>query len=96
MLIEEQNKQGVITESKILDLRNVDLAMARMVDGRPVLVVTFLTYQTNIARDQNGVIVEGKENAANRVGYVVALYREADRHPVTGGWKVIEIGTQAA
>lgn len=96
MTIDERTSQGLVVDTKVMDLRDVDLAMARLIDGRPVLVVSFVTYQVTMVRDATGAVVEGKENAIERVGYVMALYREADRHPVTGGWKVIEVGIQSA
>lgn len=70
--------------------------MARIIDTRPVLVVSFVTYQVSTVRDREGKVVEGKEDAVEKVTYIIALYREADRNPVTGGWKVIEIGIQSA
>lgn len=96
MTIDQQRQEGHVIDSKVMDLRNVDLAMARMIDGRPVLVVSFMTYQVTLIRDASGLVIEGKENDISRVGYVMALYREADRHPITGGWKVIEIGIESA
>lgn len=38
-------ERGLKIESKILDISQVDLAMGRVLDQGPVLVITFITQQ---------------------------------------------------
>jgi len=47
---------------RIFDLRDVDLALAQVVDEKPVLVITFNTQQVTVTRDaKTGQVAEGKE-----------------------------------
>lgn len=47
---------------RIFDLRDVDLALAQIVDEKPVLVITFNTQQVTVTRDvKTGQVAEGKE-----------------------------------
>ena len=60
----EQTTQGgtLKNDVKIFDVRDVDLALAQVIDERPVLLVTFNTQQVTISRDgTTGQIKEGKE-----------------------------------
>jgi len=94
--IDEREKAGYHVDSKILDLKDVDLAMAKMIDERPVLVFTFNTQQITVMRDNQGKIVEGKEDDVENVHYVMAVLKEKEFNPFTNGWKVLEIGIQAS
>ena len=66
----EQSTQGgqLKLDVKIFDVRDVDLAIALVLDDRPVLLVTFNTQQVTVTRDlKTGQVKEGKEvRAAER------------------------------
>jgi predicted lipid-binding transport protein (Tim44 family) len=70
--------------------------MAKMIDERPMLIFSFNTQQVTVIRDKSGKIVEGSEDDVERVHYVIAMVKDKELNPITGGWKVMEIGIQAS
>ncbi|XP_062516311.1 mitochondrial import inner membrane translocase subunit TIM44-like [Corticium candelabrum] len=60
-LLEQDNARGHKTESRILDLRHVDVIFAKMMEPGPVLVISFQAQQLIIVRDSRGQIIEGGE-----------------------------------
>lgn len=59
--IDERNQHGYKLESRILDIRSVDLLLAKMMDENPLLIMSFMSQQTNCVRDATGAIKEGGE-----------------------------------
>lgn len=56
---EQATQDGHVIEGRLLDLRNVELAMARMMEDIPLLILSFKTQQTEVVRDRVGEIVMG-------------------------------------
>ena len=54
-------KPGVQFSGKVLDLRNLELVMAKVLDDRPVLVYSFNTQQISVVKDGKGVVIDGDE-----------------------------------
>jgi import inner membrane translocase subunit TIM44 len=54
--------QGLISDCKLLDIRNVELVAAKILDTDiPVLVISFQTQETLVFRNAQGEIAVGKE-----------------------------------
>lgn len=92
--IDEREKAGLHVDSRILEMKQVEMAMAKMIEERPVLVFTFNTQETTVLRDNSGKIVEGSEDDIERVYYVAAVVKDQEYNEITAGWKVTEIGIQ--
>jgi hypothetical protein len=58
---ESQLRPGVVFSGKVLDLRNLELVTAKVLDDRPVLVFSFNTQQISVVKDARGVIIDGDE-----------------------------------
>lgn len=50
---------GYHFDSKILDISNVDLAAAKMMEQGPVLVISFQSQSMMCVQDKKGTVVEG-------------------------------------
>ena len=59
--IDEREAKGLKFDSKVLDIRNAELLMAKIMDDNPVLIMSFMAQQLNCVRDASGAIVEGGE-----------------------------------
>jgi mitochondrial import inner membrane translocase subunit TIM44 len=56
---------------KVLDIDNIDLAMGKMMEQGPVLVITFNSQQILCVRDRTGKVIEGSPDK------VPLLYRNS-------------------
>ncbi|KAJ0064979.1 hypothetical protein NL108_000944, partial [Boleophthalmus pectinirostris] len=57
--IQQAKAMGLQFHSKILDIDNVDLAMGKMMDQGPVLIITFQAQLVMVIRNTKGDVVEG-------------------------------------
>lgn len=90
----EAQKQGLRIHSKILDLQNLELAMGKMMDQGPVLVVTFHAQQISYVLDSKGNVVEGNPDKIVQNTYVMAFCRDqSDLDPSTA-WRLIDVAMQ--
>ncbi|KAL7753407.1 protein translocase subunit [Sorochytrium milnesiophthora] len=92
--IKEQRQQGLVSDSKVVDLRNVELAAAKVLDSQlPVLVISFTTQEIIVFRDRvTNEVKLGKEDHVERCTYAVVMtIEEGNLNPVTRGWKVIDV-----
>jgi import inner membrane translocase subunit TIM44 len=83
-------------DSKILDLRNVDLHTARLLPDTsiPVLVISFSTQEVIVFRDRiTKEIVFGKEDKIDACRYVAVLTKEIAMKDggMTGAWEKLDI-----
>lgn len=86
--IRERETEGIVMDTNILDVSNIELTAGRILEDSPVLIVSFNTQQINCLRDKGGNIVEGREDDIRAVYYAWALVREAeyeDMKPTGGG-----------
>ncbi|XP_028407109.1 mitochondrial import inner membrane translocase subunit TIM44-like [Dendronephthya gigantea] len=91
----EQNKvAGIKVDTKILDIRDVDLALAKIMEQGPVLILTFSAQQTMCATDARGKVVEGGEDKIELFNYVWAMCRDQTILKHEQAWKVLEFGIQ--
>ena len=96
--MEQYVKQGLISDSKVLDIRQVDIATAKMLESNgaeiPVFVVSFATQEVLLFRNaKSGEVVVGAENRVEQCTYAAVLTRVEEEldDELTGGWKVVEV-----
>ena len=93
--MEQYLRQGMKPDSKVLDIRQVDVSTGRFLeDNTPVFVITFTTQEVLLFRDRkSGEVVVGAEDRVEQCNYaaVVTRVEEDLENELTGGWKVIEV-----
>ncbi|KAK7056350.1 protein translocase subunit [Paramarasmius palmivorus] len=93
-------KQGLISESKVLDIRQVDVHTGKILDNNiPVFVIQFNTQEVLLFRNaKTGEVVVGAEDRVEQCTYIAAITRVEEElgNELTGGWKVIEMGRRSA
>ena len=57
--LRQAKQMGYVIDSKVLDIDSLDLAMGKMMEQGPVLVITFNSQQIMCVRDRDGKVVEG-------------------------------------
>lgn len=87
---------GYKFDSKVLDLANLDLAFAKMMDQGPVLVITFQTQQILVVKDSKDHIVEGDPNQILRMNYVWVLCRDQTELDPAAAWRVLEMAATSS
>ncbi|GAA6032162.1 hypothetical protein JCM8097_007104 [Rhodosporidiobolus ruineniae] len=91
---------SLISESRVLDIRNLDIMSAKILENDVhVFVVSWRTQEVLAYRDlKSGEITVGDPNKIEQVGYVAVLTRVEEEldNPETGGWKVIDMARRAA
>ncbi|RUS21514.1 hypothetical protein BC937DRAFT_92448 [Endogone sp. FLAS-F59071] len=94
-VLQAQLQQGLVSDCKILDLRDVDLVTAKILDNDvPVLVLSYRTQEVILFRNRvTQEIVYGKEDHIEQVTYacVLTILPENVQNPITGGWRVMEM-----
>ncbi|KAE8543387.1 hypothetical protein D1P53_000094 [Cryptococcus gattii VGV] len=93
-------KQGLVSDSKILDIKHVDIAHGKMLENNvPVFVITFATQEQLLFRSaKTGKVVVGSEDDVEQCRYAMVITRlesELDNE-LTGGWKVVEMARRGA
>lgn len=85
-------QDGHEISGRLLDLRNVEIQMAKIIDDVPLLIVTFKTQQVEVVTNRAGEIVAGDQDRVNDVYYAWALMKDQDGqvNPLTRGWKIAE------
>ncbi|TFY68227.1 hypothetical protein EVJ58_g1139 [Rhodofomes roseus] len=98
--MEQFLKQGLISDSKVLDIRQVDISGAKILENDiPVFVVTFQTQEMLIFRNaKTREIMVGAENKVEQCHYaaVVTRIEEELDNELTGGWKVVEMARRSS
>ncbi|KAF8202305.1 import inner membrane translocase subunit tim44 [Pholiota molesta] len=93
-------RQGLISDSKVLDIRQVDVSDAKILENDvPVFLVSFSTQEMLLFRNaKTAEIVVGAENKVEQCTYVAAVTRIPEEldDELTGGWKVIEMARRSA
>lgn len=85
--IRERDAEGIVMDTNILDVSDVELMAGRVLDDAPVLIVSFNTQQINCLRDRAGKVVEGSEDDIRAVYYAWAFVKQVEFEDVqpTGG-----------
>ena len=60
--IRQAKTMGLVISSRVLDIDSLDLAMGKMMEQGPVLVITFNSQQILCVKDRDGKVVEGSED----------------------------------
>lgn len=90
----EAEKLGLTIHSKILDLQNIELAMGKMMDQGPVLVLTFQAQQLTFVKDKKGNVVEGDPDKIVQNTYVMAFCRDQNDLDPKTAWRLIDVAMQ--
>lgn len=88
-------KSGYKLDSKILDIENIELAMGKVMDQGPVLIITFQTQQILCVKDSNNAVVEGNPDKVMRVNYVWVLCRDPNELNPRAAWRLMELSASS-
>ena len=87
--------KGCLPEGRLLDVRNIDVLQAKMLDNNiPVLVISFTSQELMFFKDpKTGEVVAGNADQADLCRYAMVLTRVEEEldNEITGGWKVVEL-----
>lgn len=90
----EAHKLGYKIHSRILDLQNIELALGKMMEQGPVLVISFQAQQISYVADSKGNVIEGDPDKVVQNTYVMAFCRDqSDFNPKTA-WRLIDVAMQ--
>lgn len=93
--MEQYLRQGLVSDSKVLDIRQVDVSSGKILDNNvPVFVITFATQEVLMFKNaKTGEVAVGAENRVEQCMYaaVITKIEEDIDDELTGGWKVIEV-----
>ncbi|GKT99189.1 mitochondrial inner membrane translocase subunit tim44 [Fusarium langsethiae] len=95
-LTKQYLQAGMKSDGKILDIRNVDILRARMLDPGevPVFIVTCRTQEVHVYRNaKTNELAAGMEDKVQLVTYAIGITRvpEDVNNPETRGWRLIEM-----
>lgn len=94
--IRQAKQLGYFYDSKVLDIDNVDLALGKMMEQGPVLVITFSSQQIQCVRDAKGTVVEGDPEKVLRVNYVWVLCRDQTEVDPKAAWRLLELSASSS
>lgn len=88
-------QKGAILHGRLLDLKNIEILQAKMLDNNvPVVIVSFSSQELMYFKDaKTGEVLAGREDQADLCRYAMVLTRleEEMDNEITGGWKVVEL-----
>ena len=95
-LMGQYTQSGLQSDGRILDIRNVDILSARMLDPGeiPVFVLMARTQEVHVYRKkESGELAAGMEDKVQQVTYAIGVTRipEEVANPETRGWRLIEL-----
>lgn len=93
--IRQARQLGYHYDSRVLDIDNIDLAMGKMMDQGPVLVITFNSQQIQCVRDSKGTVVEGDPDKVMRLTYAWVLCRDQNEVDPKAAWRLLEMSASA-
>ncbi|XP_026052923.1 mitochondrial import inner membrane translocase subunit TIM44-like isoform X1 [Carassius auratus] len=93
--IQQAKAMGLQFHSKILDIDNIDLAMGKMMEQGPVLIITFQAQLVMVIRNMKGEVVEGDPEKVIRMMYVWALCRDQDELNPYAAWRLLDISASS-
>ncbi|KAG9510169.1 Mitochondrial import inner membrane translocase subunit TIM44, partial [Fragariocoptes setiger] len=92
--LKQAQQLNYIIVNNILDIQNVELALGKIMEQGPVLVVTFQAQQVSYVKDAKGNVVEGDPDKVVQNSYVMAFCRDqTDLDPNTA-WRLIDVAMQ--
>ncbi|PNS19832.1 Mitochondrial import inner membrane translocase subunit tim44 [Sphaceloma murrayae] len=95
-LMQQYTQHGLKSDGRILDIRNVDILNARMLEPGdiPVFVIMCRTQEVHVYRNKkSGELASGMEDKVQQVTYAIGITRipEDVNNPETRGWRLIEL-----
>ncbi|KIK55325.1 hypothetical protein GYMLUDRAFT_175792 [Collybiopsis luxurians FD-317 M1] len=98
--MEQYLRQGLVSDSKVLDIRQVDISAGKVLENDiPVFVIQFNTQEILLFRNaKTKEVVVGSEDRVEQCMYVAVLTRVEEElgNELTGGWKVIEMARRSS
>jgi import inner membrane translocase subunit TIM44 len=93
--VKQAKQMGYKISSKVLDIDNLDLAMGKMMEQGPVLVITFNSQQILCVKDMAGKVIEGSEDKVMRVTYVWVMCRDQTELNPRAAWRLLDLSAQS-
>ncbi|XMA10958.1 hypothetical protein WAI453_003749 [Rhynchosporium graminicola] len=95
-LSKQYTTAGLKSDGRILDIRNVEILSARILDPGdvPVFIVTCRTQEVHVYRKKDtGDLAAGMEDKVQLVTYAIGVTRTPEdvNNPETRGWRLIEL-----
>lgn len=99
-LMRQYTTAGLKSDGRILDIRNVDVLNARMLEPNEisVFILSARTQEVHVYRNaKSGDLAAGMEDKVQQVTYAIGLTRlpEEVNNPETRGWRLIELQKSA-
>jgi import inner membrane translocase subunit TIM44 len=99
-LMQQYTTAGLKSDGQIVDIRNVDVLSARMLEPGdiPVFVLMCRTQEIHVYRNaKSGELAAGMEDKVQQVTYAIGVTRlpEEVSNPETRGWRLIELQKSA-
>jgi import inner membrane translocase subunit TIM44 len=99
-LMQQYTTAGLKSDGQIVDIRNVDVLNARMLEPGdiPVFVLMCRTQEIHVYRNaKTGELAAGMEDKVQQVTYAIGVTRlpEEVSNPETRGWRLIELQKSA-
>lgn len=94
--IQQAKGMNLQFRSKILDIDNIDLAMGKMMEQGPVLIITFQAQLVMVIKNHKGEVVEGDPDKVLRMLYVWALCRDQDELNPYVAWRLLDISASSS
>jgi import inner membrane translocase subunit TIM44 len=80
----------------VLDVDNVDLAMGKVMEQGPILVITFTAQQIMCVRNAKEEVVEGNPEKVMRVNYVWVLCRDQNELDPNAAWRLMDLSAHSS
>lgn len=95
-LAKQYQTAGLRSDGRVLDIRHVDIASARLLEPGeiPVFIVTARAQEVHVYRNaKSGKLAAGMEDKVQLVSYAIGVTRLPDEvnNPETRGWRLIEL-----
>ncbi|KAJ7993115.1 hypothetical protein DPEC_G00269070 [Dallia pectoralis] len=93
--VQQAKAMGLHFHSKILDIDNIDLAMGKIMEQGPVLIITFQAQLVLVVRNTKGDVIEGDPEKVLRMMYVWALCRDQEELNPYAAWRLLDISASS-
>jgi import inner membrane translocase subunit TIM44 len=80
-------QMGYVLDSKVLDIDSLDLAMGKMMEQGPVLVITFNSQQILCVKDGEGKVT--------RLTYLWVLCRDQTELDPRAAWRLLDLSANS-
>ena len=99
-LMQQYTTAGLKSDGKIVDIRNVDMLSARLLEPGeiPVFIITCRTQEVHVYKNvKTDELAAGMEDKVQQVTYAIGVTRipEDVNNPETRGWRLIELQKSA-